>query len=144
MTQCSLYCVFKMILGVETYNVLRISLDLKFHWKLFNWNFPFSFSANMIFNVEVHFWCIFSFLQHLTPQSRRIWDKNYFFLNLDKKNVYKTYERRKIIFNNECHSSFFFVSLYNISGEFTLVWKHISSLSFDGWEVYKTVGRKNM
>ena len=133
-----------MILGAETYNVLRISLDLKFHWKLFNWNFPFTFSANMIFNVEVHFWCILSFLQHLTSQSRRIWDKKYFFFNLDKKNVCKTYERRKIIFNNECNFSFFFVSLYHISGEFTLVWKHISSLSFDGWEVYKTVGRKNM
>ena len=31
-----------------------------------------------------------------------------------------------------------------VSQKFALVWKHISSLSFDGWEVYKTVGRKKM
>jgi len=50
-------------------------------------------------------------------------------------------ERLYSIMNAISHS---FLSLYDISGEFALVWKHISSLSFDGWEVYKTVGRKNM
>ena len=48
-------------------------------------------------------------------------------------------ERLYSIMNATSHS---FLRLYNISGEFTLVCKHISSLSFDGWEVYKTVGRK--
>ena len=82
----------------------------------FKWNFPFSFPANMIFNSEIHFWCIFSFLQHLTPQSHRIWDKRYFFFNIDKKNVYKTEERRKIIFNNECHILFFIIFIWHLQG----------------------------